>query len=192
MPTFSQNSVLNIFSTAADKLSSVAVASTLEQDLLAMYDELRRPLLRYALIFGLKVEDAEDVVQQTFIALFQHLQDNRSRENLRSWVFRVTHNLALKRRMQQKNEVLLEGKDGVQESFFDPSPSPEATLLFNERQERLRRVVHALPKNDQACLQLRAEGLRYREISSILGISLGSVSNSLATSLEKLTRSDRR
>jgi len=53
-------------------------------------------------------------------------------------------------------------------------------------------VVQALPSNDQACLRLRAEGLRYREIAEIVGISLGSVSNSLARSLERLERMDRR
>ena len=156
-----------------------------------MFDDLRRPLLRYALIFGLTVEDGEDVVQQTFIALFQHLQNDRSRENLRSWLFRVTHNLALKRRMQHKNEIRLEDTPW-NDCIFDPSPGPEDALLFRERRERLHRVIRALPRNDQACLQLRAEGLRYREISRILGISLGSVSNSLTTSLEKLARTDRR
>ena len=75
---------------------------------------------------------------------------------------------------------------------FDPTPGPEDTLLFRERQKRLWRVMQALPKNDQACLRLRAEGLRYREIAEVVGISLGSVSNSLARSLERLARTDGR
>ena len=39
---------------------------------------------------------------------------------------------------------------------------------------RLMAVVHALPEADQGCLRLRAEGLRYREIAAVLGMSLGS------------------
>jgi len=170
--------------TAADPL--------LEDELLAMYDDLRRPLLRYAVSFGLPVQDGEDVIQETFLALFRHLQSGRPRQNLRSWVFRVTHNQALKRCMQQKNEIWVAeaGEGSLVDN--DPAPGPEDALLFRERQDRLRRVVQALPTNDQACLRLRAEGLRYREIAEIVGISLSSVSNSLARSLERLERMDRR
>jgi len=51
-------------------------------------------------------------------------------------------------------------------------------------------VVNALPEQDQSCLCMRAEGLRYREIAEALGISLGSVAASLARSLERLGRAD--
>jgi RNA polymerase sigma-70 factor (ECF subfamily) len=51
-------------------------------------------------------------------------------------------------------------------------------------------VLHALPEQDQACLYLRAEGLRYREIADVLDISLGSVSISLTRSLARLHRAD--
>ena len=72
--------------------------SPLEQEVVDLFDRLRAPLLRYAFGFGLPVQDAEEIVQEVFLALFQHLQRGKSRENLRGWVFRVTHNLTLKRR----------------------------------------------------------------------------------------------
>ncbi len=53
-------------------------------------------------------------------------------------------------------------------------------------------ALKALPQVDQSCLRLRAEGLSYREISRILGISLGSVSASLVRSLARLEQADRR
>ena len=48
------------------------------------------------------------------------------------------------------------------------------------------------PNHDQHCLRLRAEGLRYREIAEVLGMSLGAVSISLTRSLARLERADRR
>jgi RNA polymerase sigma-70 factor (ECF subfamily) len=48
----------------------------------------------------------------------------------------------------------------------------------------------ALPKQDRMCLYLRAEGLRYREIANVLGMSLGAVSTSLTRSLERIGRAD--
>jgi len=49
-----------------------------------------------------------------------------------------------------------------------------------------------LSEEDRNCLFLRAEGLRYREIAYVLGISLGAVSMSLTRSLTRIERADRR
>ena len=67
---------------------------------------------------------------------------------------------------------------------------PEESLAARQRHQRLLAVVSALPEQDQWCLSLRAEGLRYREIAEVLGISLGSVAASLEKSLSRLTRSE--
>jgi RNA polymerase sigma-70 factor (ECF subfamily) len=72
----------------------------------------------------------------------------------------------------------------------DPSENPEERLLSNQRLKRLQAVLRALPEQDQWCLSLRAEGLRYREIADVLDISLASVSASLVRSLERLSRAD--
>jgi RNA polymerase sigma-70 factor (ECF subfamily) len=84
--------------------------------------------------------------------------------------------------------------DGERESlqFADPHPNPEDQIAFRQRQDRLRSVVDALPEADRECLFLRAEGLRYREIADVLGISLGGVANSLAKSLGRLSAADER
>jgi RNA polymerase sigma-70 factor (ECF subfamily) len=57
--------------------------------------------------------------------------------------------------------------------------------------QQLLAVVNALPQQDHACLSLRAEGLRYREIADVLGISLGSVAASLEKSLARLFRASK-
>jgi RNA polymerase sigma-70 factor (ECF subfamily) len=143
--------------------------------------------------FGLSAHDGEDIVQEVFLALFHHLQEGRSRSNLRGWVFRVAHNLALKRRAANRaRDCAGEESCNFADECSDPSPSPEEQLLLSERQANLLAAVRALSQADQWCLQLRAEGLRYREISEVLGVSLGSVSNSLARSLARLERTDKR
>ena len=72
--------------------------SEIENEVISLFDELEGRLSAYVLSFGLTVHDAEDIVQETFFSLFRHLQLGRSRRNLRGWIFRVGHNLALKRR----------------------------------------------------------------------------------------------
>src|SRR5262245_26148040 len=71
----------------------------LEQEVVGLFDEFRGPLLRYLLSLGLPVHDGEEIIQETFLALFRHLRAGKDRRNLRGWLFRVAHNLGLKRRM---------------------------------------------------------------------------------------------
>lgn len=80
--------------------------------------------------------------------------------------------------------------DQIAATRQDAGPNPEEQMAHGQRMERLRAVVHALPEQDRCCLYLRAEGLRYREIASALGISLGAVSIALARSLARLARAD--
>jgi RNA polymerase sigma-70 factor (ECF subfamily) len=104
----------------------------------------------------------------------------------------VTHNLALKRRMaNQRIDCTADVDVTVIERTEDPNLSPEQQLLFQDRQAGLMAIVRALPEQDERCLRLRAEGLKYREIADVLGISLGGVSVSLNRSLDRLRRGDR-
>lgn len=144
-----------------------------------MYGQWRGPLLRYLAALGLPNADAEDIAQEVFLALCHHLRREGGRENLRGWVFRVGHNLALKRREQMSRAV--ESID-----VCDPAPSPEELAVLSRRRERLQAVVAALPDRDRWCLLLRAEGLRYREIAEVVDLSLGAVAASLGRSVSKL------
>src|SRR5665213_3394680 len=77
----------------------------LEQEVVDLFDEFRLPLLRYLSSFGLPLADGEEVLQEVFLSLFQHLQRGKSRENLRGWLFRVAHNLGLKRRYRAGRDL---------------------------------------------------------------------------------------
>src|SRR6266404_3816549 len=143
--------------------------SALEREVAALFEELRNPMLRYLLSLGLSPQDAEETIQEGFLALFQHLQRGKSRENLRGWLFRVAHNLGLKRRYSTLRAV---GTDSSADER-SPDPSPEEQAVSSQTKSRLSAVLQALPEQDRRCLVLRAEGLRYREIASVLEISLG-------------------
>jgi RNA polymerase sigma-70 factor (ECF subfamily) len=171
----------------------LAKPSEIECEVMRLFEQFRNPLLRYALSFGISVHDAEEIAQEVFLSLFRHLQLGRSRKNLRGWIFRVAHNLALKQRSANQKSLDKTPSDWtIAEKQFDPSPNPEEQVWLAQRRHRLLAVVHALPLEDQCCLRLRAEGLRYREVAAALGISLGAVSISLTRSLARLMRADRR
>lgn len=163
-----------------------------EIEVVELFEELRERLLRYLLVLGLSAHDGEEIIQESFLLLFQHLQRGKSRENLRGWIFRVARNLGLKQRManQLRLRRIVEFDETLPEQHVDRNPNPEEQLRNKERRSRLLAVVNALSEQDQSCLCMRAEGLRYREIAEALGISLGSVAASLARSLARLGRAD--
>jgi RNA polymerase sigma-70 factor, ECF subfamily len=170
-----------------------AVPSEFEEEIIGLFDELRSRLLRYVLSFGLPSADGEEIIQEAFLSLYQHMQKGRSRHNLRGWLFRVAHNQALKRLSgNERRRDMFELEASHSEVYLDPALNPEEQTAFSQRQLRLLAVLQALPAQDQRCLRLRAEGLRYREIADVLGMSLGSVSASLARSLARLERMDAR
>jgi RNA polymerase sigma-70 factor (ECF subfamily) len=175
---------------AGGKPECAAAPPADEQQLVELFDELRSPLLRYLLSFGVPAHEAEEVIQEVFLALFQHLQQGKSRQNLRGWVFRVAHNLGLKSRLATTREAVnvLGSRAALAAVRPDPAENPEEQLLSNQKHMRLQAILRALPEQDQWCLSLRAEGLRYREIAEVLDMSLASVAASLGRSLTRLSR----
>lgn len=187
------NSTIELYFPVAADTEPSDISGGAEEIVLSLFDQLRNRLLRYVLSLGLPAPDSEEIIQEVFLLLFRHLQLNRSRKNLHGWVFRVAHNLALKQRWAcQRLRDTVESDSSLVEGVLDHSLNPEEQLVCIQRQQRLLAVLRILPKQDQHCLRLRAEGLRYREIANVLGISLGAVSISLARSLARLARVDER
>lgn len=161
----------------------------LEQEVTSLFEQWRPALLRYAATFGLPQQHAEEIVQDVFLALFSHLKQEKGRRNLRAWLFRVTHNLALKWR---NTEPPVTETDMDVDALPHPALNPEEELANSRRQRQLQSILRALPEQDRRCLYLRAEGLRYREIAEITGMSLGAIAQSLERSLNRFQRAYRR
>ena len=160
----------------------------LESVVVGLFDQFQARVVHYLLTCGLPLADAEDVVQETFLSLFRHLALGRSRSNLSGWIFRVAHNLALKRRRSSQVFGVDRDQHHVLAKQTAPDLNPEAHFAFHQMHQRLRAVFEALPEQEQRCLHLRAEGLKYRDIARVLDISLGAVSASLSRALARMTR----
>src|SRR6204780_4769714 len=111
-----------LFPTSA-RIEVAARPLEIECEVLRLFEQFRNPLLRYTLSFGLPVHDAEEVIQEVFLSLFRHLQLGRSRKNLRGWMFRVAHNLALKQLYaNQRSHAKTTPDWAIAQEQFDPSP----------------------------------------------------------------------
>lgn len=147
-----------------------------------LFEQQRLSVCRYLTSLGLRPQVASEIAQESFLRLYRHLRSKGRSENLRGWVFRVAHNLAMNelRRAAANGEILLDEADRARD--------PEQVLLQKERMHRIRDTIRMLPRRQQECLHLRAEGLRYREIAQVLGIGVSSVAESVQRALGALTR----
>lgn len=152
-----------------------------------LYDELRLSLFGYLICLGLMPQEAEDIIQDAFVQLFRFLQAGGWVNNPRSWLFRVARNLSINLQKRERKSVSVSGEQEA--STLSETQHVAGPEELYERKERLRLVMAAiaqLPQRQRECLHLRAEGLRYREIAEVLGITTSAVSESLKRAVLRL------
>jgi RNA polymerase sigma-70 factor (ECF subfamily) len=162
----------------------------LREVVVRLFDELKDPVFRHLIYVGLNPDEADEVVQETFLRLYKHLLNNGGDENLRGWIFKVAHNVSEDRRKGRKylSAIDPERWQSVAEARPDSGPTPEEALIRQERLCWLRTQLAALSPQQQQCMHLRVEGFRYREIADILDISISTVAEMLRRAVTRLSR----
>jgi len=153
-----------------------------------LYDEIRPSLMAYLGGLGLSVDESEDIIQECFLRLVRHLANKRDEENLRGWLFRVAHNLTM--------DMFRAGKRYISESadednspaleIVDTSLSPEEVVIKREELRRVWTAMGRLTQQQRYAVLLRAEGLRYREISAVLGMPTQRIGELVQRALARL------
>ena len=149
-----------------------------------LYRELRKPLLRYLVCLGLSMDEAQDVVQDAFLSLHRHLTSGGSKENIRSWVFRVAHNRARNRQKRYDRRFSAPLDAGINSVLDDATP--EQAVIEKEKFRQLSKAIRLLTEPERECILLRAGGLRYREIGDVLGIATSTVADTVDRAIRKL------
>ncbi len=111
-------------------------------------------------------------------------------DNAKAWLFTVANNLAIdKNRNEYKVKDLDEANwKEIEESRPGVQSDPENLLLQHERLDRLHFAVLNLTSLQRECLHLRADGLRYREIAELMGVSMSTVVDAVRRATVNLAR----
>jgi RNA polymerase sigma-70 factor (ECF subfamily) len=157
------------------------------QQTLKLYDSLTPRLSRFLRHLGLNKDERDDVIQESFLRLAGHLKSGSSDDNLHSWVYRVARNLAMdvhrsNRRDNEEVELEFEPEDEP----IDPAANPELAYLQKEQARRLKEGMSRLTAQQRQCVALRLQGLRYREIAEVLGVSEPRVIHLVQRALQRL------
>ena len=154
-------------------------------------------IYRLALKMLGRPQDAEDVLQNTFLKAFQHLKEFEGRSSLSTWLYRIASNEALMILRKPHSEVTLtdttpEDDDGdyTPSQFVDWCCLPEEEFLSSESRAALDRAVQRLPTNLRIVFLLRdIEGLSIQETCQALDLSETAVKTRLLRARLRLRES---
>lgn len=128
-------------------------------------------------------EDAEDVLQDTFLRAYRGIKSFQGASTFSTWIYRITANSALMRlRKKQLPTVSIEDQDERETpvSIADWTPGPVERLLTQELQHEMDEAIEALPPEFRQVFILRdVEELSNAEVAEILDLSVAAVKSRL-------------
>lgn len=148
-------------------------------------------LVRHAYTMTGELASAEDIVQETFIAMVQQQVLERCLENVEGYLHRAVHNNTLYWLRQQKRRNAVH-ESAVLEQFaleWDAATDTEATQEKSLLLERISDTLSTLPPQQQAAFRLvYVEQRRYQEAADVLGVSLNTLKTNLKLAMRHMRR----
>ncbi len=131
---------------------------------------LKNELFRLALRITLNRAEAEDIVQDTLIKVWNRREEWNAIDSIEAFSLTVCRNLSLDRIKKKGNDN--DSFEDVKAAEPLASSNPQDRMIQTDKVRLIRQIVDGLPEKQRSCMQLRDfEGKTYKEIASVLGIS---------------------
>ena len=133
---------------------------------------LKNELYRLALRITLNPAEAEDIVQETMIKVWNKREQWDDIESIEAFCLTICRNISLDkmRKMENQNQSLEEGEHDAPDQSY--ASNPEEQAMQQDKLKLIRRLINALPEKQRSAMQLRDfEGKSYKEIAKVMGIS---------------------
>ena len=131
---------------------------------------LKNEIFRLALRITLNRAEAEDIVQDTLIKVWNHRYEWENINSIEAFSLTVCRNLSLDRIKKKENNN--DSLEDVKVAEPLASSNPQDRMIEEDKISLVKQIVDALPEKQRSCMQLRDfEGKSYKEIAEILEIS---------------------
>lgn len=151
----------------------------------ALLVEVQPKLYRYSMKMCSQKEDAEDVMQESMLAMARSLRDFRGASSLSTWLFAIVRSFCIKKRRRRKfapvREESFEELNSQDQDYFQSGvPDPYSQTASSEVWEQLLSAIRQIDLDYREVLILRdIEGLKAKEIAEIMGIGVSAVKSRL-------------
>lgn len=154
----------------------------------AVYETRRDGIYRFLLGQGLNPTVAQEVTQDVFVDLFIALEKGMRIQSERAWLYAVAGRAAVDywRGERRQMRVDFDSEPTATANVPSSEPNPEAQLGCKERLARVAAGLRSLTKEQRLCVQLRAQGLRYRQIAKVLRVSTSTAAEWLDAAIDRL------
>jgi RNA polymerase sigma-70 factor (ECF subfamily) len=161
----------------------------------ALVERHGRSLFRLAFRMTGNEQDAEDVVQETFLRAYRQIARFDERSSFGTWLYRIASNCSLdtirarKRRSEQASPPAGAGDEEIVASLACGRPGPEREALSTEVRGRVAAAMSELSENERTAFVLRHfEGMSIEELSRVLECHPGAAKHSVFRAVQKLRR----
>ena len=155
-----------------------------EQAFTTIVREYQEPLYRQIRRIVLYHDDANDVLQNTFLKAWSALDSFRGESKMITWLFRIATNEALNYLEKENNNTRMSELEGSVASQLQSDPYFDG----DETELQLQEAVSKLPEKQRLVFNMKYfQELKYEEISQILGTSVGALKTSYHIAVQKIT-----
>jgi RNA polymerase sigma-70 factor (ECF subfamily) len=155
-----------------------------------------RALFRLAFRMTGNQQDAEDVVQESFLRAYRQISKFDERASFGTWLYRIAANCSLdlvrSRKRRSEHQPLAESPAEAEDpvlSLPSTDPTPERAALSSEVRDRLAEAMNELSATERTAFVLRHfEGMRIEEVSRVLACQPGAAKHSVFRAVQKLRR----
>ena len=159
-------------------------ASTKEAAFTRLVREYQEPLYWQIRRMVVVHDDADDVLQNTFIKAWSAIDSFRGESRLQTWLFRIAINESLNYLNKKKQVLSLDQTDGsladmlASDSYFDG----------DEVQRQFQTAINTLPEKQRLVFNLKYfDEMKYEDMSSLLGTSIGALKASYHHTVKKIS-----
>jgi RNA polymerase sigma-70 factor (ECF subfamily) len=160
-----------------------------------LVEQHSRAVFRLAFRMTGNEQDAEDVVQETFLRAYRQLDKYEARASFSTWLYRIASNYSLdlirmrKRHEDKRERGNAEDRDILQTLPVD-TPGPDRLVYSGQVQERVNEALNELSAQERTAFVLRHfEGMSIDEIGEALGTGTNATKHSIFRAVQKLRRS---
>jgi RNA polymerase sigma-70 factor (ECF subfamily) len=160
-----------------------------------LVEQHSRAVFRLAFRMTGNEQDAEDVVQETFLRAYRQLDKYEARASFSTWLYRIASNYALDLiRMRKRHEDKRERGNAEERDILQTlpvnTPGPDRILYSSQVQERVNEALNELSAQERTAFVLRHfEGMSIDQIGETLGTGTNATKHSIFRAVQKLRRS---
>jgi len=162
----------------------------LKEQFTTIYNAESDAIFRFCIVKVSEREIAIDIVQETFVRLWQTFSKGKKIENTRAFLFKVANNLIIDWYRKKKAIPFHEIQDNESEDPFDPpdDKSSDGTFIGAEGRHLLSKIYEISPSNHSAVYLRFVEDISPGDIAEILGISMNAASVRINRGIEELKK----